>query len=165
MEDVTVTKILCSQCNTEINSEAKFCTHCGYPENGDEKEKAKFHANKVMQKNKGFNDAKKIKSARNTLYWMAGIFLVSGLFLFFTLNDITILVANLILVVVYLILAYWSKQKPFAALLSALLLFLMVIALNTVLDPSSLFKGILIKIILLSFLIKGVYSASPNAKR
>lgn len=164
MEDITIPRILCSQCETEINSETKFCTNCGYPENGDEKEKALFHANKVMKKSQTKDDQKKIKSARNTLYWIAGIFFVSGLFLFFVSKDIPTLIFSAILAAIFLVLAYWSQHKPFAALLSALLLYIMVIALNAIVEPMTIFKGVLVKVIILSFLIKGVYSASQNDK-
>jgi len=130
MEEITAQHPLCSQCSAEIIEASKFCTHCGFPENGDEKEKAIFHAKKAMKKNQVKDDHEKINSARNTLYWMA----------------------------------YWSQKKPFAALLSALLLYLMVIAINAIVEPTTIFKGILIKIIILSFLIKGVSSAHQGAK-
>ncbi|WP_299432901.1 zinc ribbon domain-containing protein [uncultured Aquimarina sp.] len=164
MEEITIQQPLCSQCNTEITLETKFCTNCGFPENGDEKEKAIYHAKKAMKKNQIKDNDKKINSARTTLYWMAGIFFVSGLFLFFILDDIGTLIAGVILAVIYLVLAYWSQKKPFAAILSGLLLYLMVIALNVIMEPTTLFKGIIMKIIILSFLIKGVYSASQNSK-
>ncbi|MGY3791625.1 zinc-ribbon domain-containing protein [Aquimarina sp. 433] len=164
MEEITIQLPHCSQCNEEMLSNAKFCTYCGFPENGDDNEKAKFHAQKVLKKSQIREDRKKISSARNTLYWMAGIFFVSGLILFMNLGDIAVLIAGAILAIIYLVLAYWSQKKPFAAILSGLLLYLMVIAANVIVEPSSLFKGILLKVIILSFLIKGMYSASQSIK-
>ncbi|GAA0716484.1 hypothetical protein GCM10009430_12240 [Aquimarina litoralis] len=143
---------------------AKFCTYCGFPENGDDNEKAKFHAQRVLKKSQIREDRKKISSARNTLYWMAGIFFVSGLILFMNLGDIAVLIAGAILAIIYLVLAYWSQKKPFAAILSGLLLYLMVIVVNIIDEPSRIFEGILLKIIILSFLIKGMYSASQSVK-
>jgi len=164
MEEITIQYPVCSQCSTEMISASKFCTHCGFPEQGDEKEKAIFHAKKVMKKNQVADDHKKINSARNTLYWMAGIFFVFGLFYFFTTNDTGTLIVNVILAVIYLVLAYWSQTKPFAALLSALLLYIMVIALNAIVEPMSLIQGILFKIIIIAFLVKGINSASQQSK-
>ncbi len=164
MEEMVLPQTLCSQCNTTINTETKFCTNCGYPENGTEKEQATYHAQKVMKKSQAKDDHKRIKSARNTLYWIAGIFFVSGLFMYYTLQDNAILVTNVIVATIYLVLAYLSQEKPFVAILSGLLLYILVIALNGIVEPATLFKGILVKIIILSFLIKGVYSASQNAK-
>ena len=72
----------CSLCNSLIDDESVYCSECGYPEKGTEKEVAVFHANKVMEKNKNFDAAKKIKSARNVLYVMAGISFLSGDYIF-----------------------------------------------------------------------------------
>lgn len=164
MEEITIQHPLCSQCSTEITEASKFCTYCGFPENGDEKEKAIFHAKRAMKKNQIKDAHKKINSARNTLYWMAGLFFITGLFIFFTVDDMATLIASTILAIIYLVLAYWSQKKPFAALLSALLLYLMVIAVNAIVDPTTLYKGILIKIIILSFLMKGISSSYQGAK-
>ncbi len=164
MEESILPESLCSQCSTAISEETKFCTNCGYPEKGTEKEQATYHAQKIMKKSKAKDDKKRIESARNTLYWIAGIFFVSGIFLFAISQDNAILVTNIIIAIIYLILAYFSKEKPFATLLSGLLLYILIITLNAIFDPSTLFSGIIIKIIILSFLIKGVYSASQNSE-
>lgn len=165
MEEITIQTLRCSQCNEEMLGNAKFCTYCGFPENGDDHEKAKFHAQKVLKKSQIKEDRKKISSARNTLYWMAGIFFISGLVLYTNLDDIIVLIAGVILAVIYLVLAYWSQKKPFPAILSGLLLYLMVIVVNSIDEPSRIFEGILLKIIILSFLIKGMYSASQSIKQ
>jgi len=164
MEEITIQQPLCSECSTEIITASKFCANCGFPENGDEKEKAVFHAKKVMKKNEIMDDHKKINSARNTLYWMAGIFFVFGLFYFFTTEDVGVLIVNTILSAIYLVLAFWSQKKPFAAILSALFLYVTVIVLNAIEEPLTLVQGILFKIIIFSFLIKGLYSA-PRSKK
>ena len=164
MEEVTIQNPVCSQCNLEIVKETKFCANCGFPENGEEKEKAIFHANKVMKKNEVIDNQKKIKSARNTLYWMAGISFVYGLFYFIRIQDSASLIIQTIISMVYLVLAYWSQKKPFAALLSGLLLYLTIIATLAIVEPTSISSGIIFKIIIITFLSKGVYSASQSAK-
>ncbi|MFL1894203.1 hypothetical protein ACJRPK_00785 [Aquimarina sp. 2-A2] len=162
MEELTMQPPVCSQCATVLTTETKFCTHCGYPELGSEKEQSQFHAKRVMANQQHEVNTKRIASAQKTLYWMSGIFLVFGLFYFFRTEDISILITNAILSILYLLLAFWTKEKPFAALLSALLLYLTVIAINAVVDPMSLLSGIIMKVIFLSLLIKGLYSASQS---
>ncbi|WP_299223061.1 zinc-ribbon domain-containing protein [uncultured Aquimarina sp.] len=164
MEEITIQHPLCSQCSTEITSETKFCTHCGFPENGDEKEKAVFHAKKAMKKNQTIDDHKKINSARNTLYWIAGINLVFGFIYFFTSQDVASLIVQIIVGAIYLVLAYWSQKKPFAAILSGLLFYLTMIAILAIAEPATIFSGIIFKVIIIAFLVKGVYSASQNSK-
>ncbi len=164
MEEITIQLPSCSQCNTQIIIDSIFCTNCGFPEKGTEKEQAKFHADRILKRSDAQKEVKKISSARKTLYWMAGIFFVFGLFYYINSQEIAHLVVNAILACIFLVLAYWSKQKPFAALLSALLLYVMIIALNAVVEPMTLLKGLLVKIILISFLVKGIYSASVGVK-
>jgi len=68
----------CSICKTPMQSENVFCPECGFPENGTDKDVAQFHARNAMQKNQNMDADKKIRSARNVLYVMAGITLVFG---------------------------------------------------------------------------------------
>ena len=165
MEEITLSGAICSQCSAAITSDSKFCTNCGFPENGNEKEKTVFHANRAIKNNQIKDDKEKVNSARKTLYWMAGISFASGLIYFFMTQDITELIAQAIIAVIYLILAYWSQKKPFAAILSGLLLYLTIIAIMAIGDPLTIFRGVFIKILIIAFLVKGVYSASQIAKR
>ncbi|WP_378185800.1 hypothetical protein ACE939_11845 [Aquimarina sp. W85] len=162
MEELSLQEPVCSQCATLIKQQAKFCTHCGYPQLGTEKEQSQFHAKRVMAKQQQEVDVKRIASAQKTLYWTSGIFMVFGLFYFFKTEEISILITNAILSILYLLLAFWTKEKPFAALLSALLLYLTVIAINAVIEPMSLLSGIIMKVVFLTLLIKGLYSASQR---
>lgn len=149
----------CSNCSNTIEQSALFCNNCGFPENGTSQEKTKYHANKVMKKNKHFDADKKVKSARTTLYVIAGITLLTGFFYYAMEQDIALLVVNIVLSIIYGILGYWSSSKPLAALLSALLLFVTIIVINAIVDLTTIYQGIIMKIIVLSYLGKGLYSA------
>ncbi len=165
MEELIFPKNLCTNCGAEISkSDSKFCVNCGFPHNGTEKEKALFHANRVLKKNAKSEAAKKVQSAKKTLFWMAGIFFVVGLFYFFRSQDPAILITNALLALIFLGLAFWAQTKPFAALLSALLLYIMIIVLNAVLEPMTIIQGILFKVIVITLLGKGVYSAQLTDK-
>jgi hypothetical protein len=149
----------CSKCDSIIEIENIFCSNCGYPEHGTEKDIAVFHANKAMERNKNMDAGKKIKSARNTLYVMAGVTFVFGVFLFFQDYDSAVLITNVILSLIYLVLGYWSMKKPVMALLLGLLLYLTTIIISAVFEPTTLVRGILWKVIIIAFLGKGLYSA------
>lgn len=154
----------CKMCETHVHTESTFCTNCGYPEHGTDKDVAVFHAHNAMEKNKNIDADKRVKSARTTLYVMAGISFIFGLILFFNDLDIAALFADLILCIIYLCLAYWSKQKPVMALLLGLLLFLTTMILSALIDPSTLLQGFLWKILIIFYLGKGIYSASAVKK-
>jgi hypothetical protein len=79
-------------------------------------------------------------------------------------NDILELSIVLFVALIYLALAFWSDKKPFIALLSGLLLYLTLIIISAVFDPISLVKGFIWKIIIISYLGKGLYSAFYSQK-
>jgi hypothetical protein len=164
IEDKITVSSHCKMCETHVNADSIFCTNCGYPEHGTDKDVAIFHAHNAMEKNKNIDADRRVKSARNTLYVMAGISFVFGLILFFNDQDVNALVADLMLCIIYLCLAYWSKQKPVMALLLGLLLFLTTIILSALFDPSTILKGLLWKILIIVYLGKGIYSASAVKK-
>jgi hypothetical protein len=56
-------------------------------------------------------------------------------------------------------LAFLSKKKPFAALLTALILYVTVIILGAFVQPTSLFSGIVIKVLVIAYLVKGTKGA------
>ena len=154
----------CTICKTPMQSLNVFCPECGFPENGTDKDVAQFHARNAMQKNQHMDADKKIKSARNVLYVMAGITVLFGVFYFFMGQDIAVLVTNVVLGIIYLLLGSWTSKKPLAAILLGLLLYLTTIIISAILDPATLIKGVIFKIIIIAYLAKGVYSASSIKK-
>jgi len=162
--DLQIEQLKCSQCTTLLHTEDVFCPNCGFPERGTDKEKSVFHANKVMEKHNVSDVEKKIKNARNALYVMAGFTFIYGVGSFFQ-EDIATAVVNGVLCLIYMVLAMWTKQKPLMAILLGLLLYLTTIIINAVVDPMTLAKGILFKIIVIAYLGKGVYHALSIDKK
>ena len=66
------------------------------------------------------------------------------------------LFTNLALAVIYFGLWLWSKKNVFAAALSALIIFITVIVVSAILDPSTIIQGILIKILVIVGLMSAV---------
>jgi hypothetical protein len=69
------------------------------------------------------------------------------------------LVINLILSVLMLILAWWSKRKPLAAILIATAIYASLQVVNAIIDPTTIAQGIIIKIIIVSVLVRGIKGA------
>lgn len=166
MEQQSITQSLeCSICKSTVNTESVYCSNCGFPQNGTDKEVSIFHANRVMENRKIKDAADKISSARKTLYVMSGLSLIIGIILFFTMDDVSILISNVVLSVIYLMLALWSSQKPLMALLLGLLLYLTTIIITAVVDPTTIIRGFIWKILIIAYLGKGIYSASTIRKQ
>ncbi len=154
----------CKHCETPAKEEASFCSECGYPIKGSDQDIAKFYAKRVMDKRKTDNAYEKIKSARKTLFIIAGIITVFGFFIYYKTEDIVPLSINLVVSIVYVVLGFWSKQRPLIALILGLLLYLTLIIITAIADPLTLVAGIIWKILIIGYLAKGIYSASSINK-
>ncbi|MCW5518972.1 hypothetical protein J1N09_03925 [Aureitalea sp. L0-47] len=151
--------INCSQCDTIIATDKIFCVSCGFPERGTESEKSKFHADRVLNQRKQQFAKKELKTGRIILLVIAGISFLSGLFYFFVMDDSATLIASGILSIVYLALAYWSQQKPLIAMVLGLLVYLTTLVINAIVDPETIYRGIIMKALIIGFLGKGINSA------
>ncbi len=150
----------CTHCEHAITQETAFCPECGYPEKGTEQDVAKFYARRAMAKNQNRDAAEKINSARNTLFVIAGVVMLFGFISFFRYDDFTLLIANFIVCSIYILLGFWTKQKPLIALLLGLLLYVTTVVISAIIDPVTLLGGILWKVLIIGYLGKGIYSAS-----
>jgi len=74
-----------------------------------------------------------------------------------------VLVMNGILAVLMGVLWLWARRAPLPAIACALALYLVVQVVSAILDPSSIMKGIVIKLIAFSVLYKG-FTASLAAR-
>jgi len=102
---------------------------------------------------------KEIKSGRNSLLIIAGLSFLFGVGYFFLHDDSATLIASGILSIVYLGLAFWSQQRPLIALVLGLLVYLTTIVINAIVDPETIYKGIIVKVLIIVFLSKGINSA------
>lgn len=151
--------VSCTQCQTKLKEGHKFCTNCGFPQIGTEREQASFHARLKLKEKRSYEASRKIKGARNSLYVISGLSMLFGVIFFFLNDDPATLVASSVLAIIYLALGFWCETRPLIAIVLGLIVFLTTIVAGAIVEPGSLFKGIIIKIIVFSYLLKGVSSA------
>ncbi len=110
---------------------------------------------------------KHIRNARIMLFVLAGLVLLE-LFLIFPLDDepIRIFTAVFIVVVsaIFVTLGFWSRKKPYTALLVALIVVITLLVLAFIGDPTSLFQGWFIKIPVILFLVMGLRNAREGQR-
>jgi heme A synthase len=63
-------------------------------------------------------------------------------------------VVCIVVAVIFAGLAFWTKRKPFTAILTALIVYAALVLLTAVLDPSTLLQGLFLKIA--AFVLLGV---------
>lgn len=107
---------------------------------------------------------KHIRQARNAIFAVAILLTLSVIFMVaaspagYEYLWIDILLWC-VFIAIFVALGFWTKKKPYYAIISALVLYGIFIALNGFLDPTTIVKGFLVKIIIIVFLIKGLGDA------
>ena len=106
---------------------------------------------------------KKVRQARNAIYVVAAIQFVFGLYSGLTAPEELMYITLGIMMVVALMflgLAIWANWKPYPAILIALILYCGLILLDLVYDPATIFRGIIMKVIIIIYLVKGLNNAA-----
>ena len=62
-------------------------------------------------------------------------------------------------IVGFIILGLWTKKKPYTAIVCALVLYGLFILLNAFVDVTTIYKGIILKIVIIVSLVKGLNDA------
>ena len=158
----------CTNCNDPVQNTDVFCSSCGFPMNGSEEEKANFNYKTGYKELQLQDNQKGIRKGTNSLYVVAAVLAVYG-FVYFLVEKkrevaLNILINSLSLAVIFLLLAFWSIKKPIAALISGLTLFSALQLLILIQEPANIFKGIILKIFVFVYLIKGLQSAFEAQK-
>jgi hypothetical protein len=107
---------------------------------------------------------KHIRQARNAIFFAAAILVINVIVLAFTVSAeyeflwLDVLIWG-IFIAGFIVLGFWTKKKPYYAIIGALILYGLFILLNAALDISSIFKGLIFKIAIVVFLVKGIKDA------
>jgi hypothetical protein len=160
LEPAALETVSCENCNTPNSINQKFCSSCSFPIAGTDEEKTKFRLT-VSSRKRLLEDAKdKMKSAKTIIYIIAGLVFVTGLYQGLANDDFVTMIVNLIICLIYLILAAWSTKNPFGAILTAFIIYLTLNVVNAFFDPVTLVQGIILKIFFIAAFVKGIRSAN-----
>ena len=105
---------------------------------------------------------KHIKNARIMLFIVAGLQLLPLVMLPKDIDPdskMIIIAITIFVALVFAGLAFWTKKKPYHALLAALIFYVALVALNAFIDPKTLLQGLIMKIIVIVLLIMGFKNA------
>jgi len=105
---------------------------------------------------------KHVSNARTALFVIAGLMVLGGVISTMMqpkelLLDIWIEV--LIMAGTFVVLAMIAEKKPYHSLFAGLIIYVLYIVLYFLIDPATLSRGIILKIINISYLIKGIINA------
>lgn len=107
-----------------------------------------------------------IRKARNALFFVGALMFVVDMVIVMINKDtyadgaIWVIVAiDVCILATFIGLGLWSKRKPYTALLAGLITFCAVQVGAMFLDPTNIYKGILVKILVITTLIAGIKKA------
>jgi hypothetical protein len=155
---------VCYYCKSTGLTEAdNFCPNCGFPQKGTQSQMKRFLW-LIRNKENLLDDKKKaVNKARNILFVLAGIFAVFGALFSLVMNqDVSVMVLNFIIAAIYLALGFWSRKSPLPCILIGFALYVIVIAINAVIDPVTLIQGLLMKVVVISALVYGYKGAKDS---
>ncbi|TDQ06853.1 hypothetical protein [Pedobacter metabolipauper] len=151
---------LCTCCYRTYSPNDVFCNGCGFPLQGTEQEQAFYQSERTAKEIDLGELTGKVESARKSLYWIAVLIGVSTFITYFGIEDEQEKMAQAVIAVIIICafsgLAIWGKRKPTTAMISGLSLYLILIILSAIVDPLSILSGIIIKVIIIGYLIKGI---------
>ena len=110
---------------------------------------------------------KHIRNARIILFIMAGLTLLL-LINAAPFDSIARVIAGGIIVVfagVFAGLAFWTKKRPYTALLCALIFYVSLIVIAAVLDPATILQGWILKVIIIILLLLGLRNGKESQNR
>jgi heme A synthase len=109
---------------------------------------------------------KHVRNARNAIFVVAGVQLVFGIITVLMSReneDSLALIISLCIIVlialVFLALGFWTKKKPYSAILIALIFYGILLLTDAIYEPTTIFKGILMKIFIIVYLVRGLNEA------
>ena len=159
MENNLIIKEQCLCCKNEFSELDKFCGTCGYPLKGTADEQRKFTSQYVAnQHDKEFVLAR-IKEARIILFIIAAFTFIQSLLIYFNDSDAFLLIINLFISCVYAGLGFWATKKAFAAIFIGGIVYISIILFSAFMDPTTIFKGIIFKVIFLVAFVKAAYGS------
>jgi hypothetical protein len=150
---------VCPACKSSYEIQPDFCTKCGFPFSGSEKEKSVFIGQQIFKKGKVADTKNKIKRARIIL-WVIGALNAIGPFVLYV-NDpmyATYTTAGVIIGIVFTGFGFLTYRKPFISILIPLIILIISYLVEAINEPISLIQGIIWKVIFLGGLIYGLTS-------
>ncbi len=139
----------CPQCGADSRTTPK-CDQCGYPLSGTGAEKAAFIARRILNSSHVEDAHKSIRTARIILFALGGANIL--LALVFASSGIG-MAMSLLIGTGFVMFGIVLPRKPLLFLMIALALLLMLYLSDAIVDPGSLFRGLIWKVGCVSALI------------
>jgi hypothetical protein len=156
---------ICYYCkSTGLTETDNFCPNCGFPQRGSQAQMKKFIWTINNKHTLLTNQKKAVNKARYTLFGLSALFVLFSIGLSFIDGfNLILLLSNFVIAALYLGLGLWSLKNPFPAILTGFFLYITIIVINAILDPATIFSGLLIKSFIIGGFIYGYKGVKESA--
>jgi hypothetical protein len=109
---------------------------------------------------------KPVRQARNALFFIAGVQFIFGLVSMYLMEDVILKWTNFGIMIfisaLFIVLALWTKKKPYTAIMTGLVIYCLLLLIDVFYQPSSIIKGVIMKVIVIIYLVKGLNNAKET---
>lgn len=145
---------ICYWCENRVKNTEESCFSCGFPQRAGEWEQRGW-LGKARKDKKDYEV--NLKWARTVLFVIAIYYLVAGFIEYvYSNSDLTVGFAGSAIVLVFVSLGIWARKNLYTPLLIGFVLFIILLILPALDDPMAIFRGVIIKIILVTSYIKSL---------
>jgi hypothetical protein len=166
--ETIVTQLHCQACSANISEEDFFCQNCGFPIKAPAEERDAFINNRNYKALELSEMQGKIKNASTSIFVIGGFMAFMAVVSYFTtpeyMNPLAVMLVNLVVAGIFVGLGFWCKKQPVASIISALSLYVILWVVSIIENPVNIVSGIIIKILIIGYLIKGLKSAFEAQK-
>jgi hypothetical protein len=159
MENGSPVELKCYCCKSVYKESDKFCGKCGYPFQGSLEEKKQFSLNYASKSFDKDIARSRIMEARIILFVISAFTVISAIIISDQDPTGIILIINLIIAGIFAGLGFLAGKKAFAAIFTGSLIYFSILILTAILDPTTIFHGIVFKVLFTIALIKASYSS------
>lgn len=149
-------KEVCTKCEEEIEENSKFCTSCGYPQNGSVQEKKAFRIRKQKELSKYREIELTATVGKSVLFMLGSFYLVWAIYtnVFLYEPHFLMIIIDFLEAFIYLGLWFWAKRKLLPATISGLFFFTTMFIIGIIANPYSGlligFKGLFFILLIIS---------------
>ncbi len=151
----------CYSCKSTglVEGRDDFCPNCRFPQAGDDRDIDRFLLRLKRREDEIEAERKKVKRGEYILYGLGVLNLLVGLVVFSQDNDVFALASHIIVAGAFIALGIWSRRKPFEAFIAGLSVYAVLLVLSAIVDVSTLFQGMLWKVLIICGLFYGFKAA------
>ncbi|MDQ3111247.1 MAG: hypothetical protein M3R17_15265 [Bacteroidota bacterium] len=155
---------VCYLCKSSpLAADIIYCPHCGFLQRGTEAEQRRFVVGRKIKKSDVNEEHASVGIGKLILFFLGGINMLLGIY-FISQQNTPGGIVQFIVGGVYICLGVWAIKKPYPALLTGLIFYFTLIAVQAVLDPATILSGLVLKVSIAGGLIYGMAAVSKAEK-